>query len=51
MPVSNDNTRIIITIPKELKNKLDSLCLKDKRTMSKEVEFILEKYINDQESK
>lgn len=50
MPVKDDNTRIIVTIPKSLKKKLDLMCLKDKRTMSKEVEFILEKYIVDQET-
>lgn len=51
MSVRDENTRIIVTIPKELKRKLDSLCLIDKRTMSKEVEFILEKYITEQENK
>ena len=51
MPVKDDNTRIIVTIPKSLKKKLDLMCLNDKRTMSKEVEFILEKYIVEQENK
>lgn len=46
MAVKEGNTRIIVTIPQELKDKLDILCKEDKRTSSKEVEYILEEYIN-----
>lgn len=47
MAVKEGNTRIIVTIPTELKENLDILCAKDKRTMSKEVEYIIEKYIEE----
>jgi len=46
MAIKEGNTRIIVTIPQELRNKLEILCKEDKRTMSKEVEYILEEYIN-----
>ena len=49
MAVKEGNTRIIATIPQKLKDKLDKLCIEDKRTLSKEVEFILEEYINIRE--
>ena len=47
MAVKETNTRIIVTITKELKSKLDKACVKDKRTISKEVEYILEKYLEN----
>lgn len=46
MAVKEGNTRIIVTIPQELRDKLKILCEEDKRTLSKEVEYILEEYIN-----
>lgn len=46
MAIKEGNARIIVTIPKELRNKLEILCKEDKRTMSKEVEYILEQYMN-----
>lgn len=46
MAVKEGNCRIIATIPIELKDKLDKLCIEDKRTLSKEIEYILEEYIS-----
>ena len=47
MAIKEGNVRVIITIPKPLKDELDKLCVKDKRTVSKEIEYIIEKYLND----
>jgi metal-responsive CopG/Arc/MetJ family transcriptional regulator len=49
MAIKEGNSRIIITIPTTLKDKLDILCIKDKRTTSKEIEYILEQYLNSNE--
>lgn len=51
MAVKEGNTRIIATIPIELKDKLDEICDKEKRSLSKQVEYILERYIDEIESK
>lgn len=47
MAIKEGNVRVIITIPKPLKDELDKLCVKDKRTVSKEIEYIIEKYLAD----
>lgn len=47
MAIKPDKTRIIATIPKDLKLILDKLCEEDKRNISQEIEYIIEKYIND----
>lgn len=50
MAIKESNSRVIITIPTILKDKLEALCINDKRTMSKEVEYILELYLNSAEA-
>ena len=47
MAIKEGNIRVIITIPKPLKDELDELCVKDKRTVSREIEYIIEKYLAD----
>ncbi len=44
MAISKDKTRIILTILKENKDKLDKVCEQEKRTLSNQVEIILEDY-------
>lgn len=46
MAIKEGNSRVIITIPTELKDKLEVLCTIDKRTVSKEIEYIIEAYLN-----
>lgn len=48
MAIKDTNTRIIITISKDIKTKLEAKCEEDKRTISKEVEYILEKYLESE---
>lgn len=45
MAVSSDNTRITITINKELKKELDTLALKEKCSVSKLCSEIIKNYI------
>lgn len=45
LAIKEGKTRIIITIPDELKKHLETMCCIDKRTMSQEVEYILERHI------
>lgn len=47
MPVKDENTRLTITISKKIREELEQLCIKDRRTPSKEIEYILEKYIEE----
>ena len=47
MAIKKDKTRVIATIPQELKDKLDKMCEYDKRNISQELEYILESYINN----
>jgi len=47
MTIKEGKTRVIATIPQELKDKLDIMCKHDKRNISQELEYILEKYISD----
>jgi len=47
LAIKKDKTRVIATIPQELKDKLDKMCEYDKRNISQELEYILESYINN----
>ncbi|MBU3172757.1 DNA-binding protein [Clostridium estertheticum] len=47
MAIKVGNERLILTLPKELKEKLLNICETEKRTPSKQVEVILEKFIED----
>ncbi len=44
MPISKDNVRTLITLPKELKEKLESEARKDKRSFNNYVVMILEEH-------
>ena len=44
MPISNDNTRTLITISKELKAKLEEIAKKERRSFNNLVVSILEDY-------
>lgn len=46
MAVKEGNVRVIVTINKELKDRLEHSAITDKRTISKQVEYILEEYFN-----
>lgn len=45
MPISNDNTRTLITISKELKAKLEGIAKKEKRSFNNLVVAILEDFV------
>ncbi|MBW9154892.1 ribbon-helix-helix domain-containing protein [Clostridium tagluense] len=45
MAIPEGKERLILTLPKELKEKLLNICEQEKRTPSKQVEVILEKFI------
>lgn len=47
MAIKEGKTRVIATIPQELKDKLDIMCKHDKRNISQELEYILETYIDN----
>jgi hypothetical protein len=51
MAIPEDKARLIITLPDRLKSNLEFLCDMDKRTSSKELEFILEYYIDSIEKR
>lgn len=44
MPISQDNTRTLITIPKELKAKLEEQARKEGRSFNNLVKRVLEDY-------
>lgn len=44
MPISSENTRTLITIPKELKAKLEEIAKKERRSFNNLVVSILEDY-------
>lgn len=44
MPISSENTRTLITIPKELKAKLEQLAKEDHRSFNNLVISILKNY-------
>lgn len=46
MAIPEDKARLIITLPDKLKSDFEFLCGTDKRTSSKELEYILEYYID-----
>lgn len=50
MAVSNDKTRAIISLEKELKAKLDLLAQKDDRSFSNYVVQVLKEHVNKIES-
>lgn len=45
--ISENNTRIIITIPKETKNKIEKIASCENRSLSNLVVTIINKYIED----
>lgn len=45
MTISDKNTRVPITIPKELKNKLDTIRKPKNRTLSNLIVYICKKYV------
>lgn len=45
--ISDNNTRILITIPKELKQQIEELSKKDNRSFSNYVVKILKEHIKD----
>lgn len=47
MVVSKDNTRTLITLPKELKAKLEELAKKDERSFNNLVLKVLKDYVAD----
>lgn len=47
MPISNDNTRTLITISKELKAKLEEIAKRERRSFSNLVVSILEEYVEN----
>jgi hypothetical protein len=51
MAIPDDKARLIITLPDKLKSNFELLCELDKRTASKQFEYILEYYINNVETR
>ena len=47
MSISKDNTRTLITIPKELKKQLEELAKKDNRSFNNLVVKILKDYVGN----
>lgn len=47
MAISNNNTRTLITISKDLKNKLEKIAENENRTFSNLVATILKKYVEE----
>ena len=45
MPISENNTRTLITIPKKLKKELEDMAKKEKRSFNNFVLTILEEYV------
>lgn len=45
MPISNENTRTLITISKELKTELEEIAKNEKRSFNNLVVYILEDYV------
>ena len=43
MTISDKNTRVPVTMPKELKNKLKTICKPNNRTLSNLIVYICEK--------
>lgn len=46
MAISNDKTRTLITIPKDLKSKLEIISEKENRSLNNLIITILKDYIN-----
>ena len=47
MSISKDNTRTLITIPKELKKQLEELAKKDNRSFNNLIITILKNYVGN----
>lgn len=47
MTISKDNTRTLITIPKELKKQLEEIAKQDNRSFNNLVIKILKDYVNN----
>lgn len=48
MAIGKDKTRIILTLPKEVKNKLDILAKEDNRTTSNYLQNLIYKHLEQQ---
>lgn len=46
MAVKESNERTLVTLPKELKEKLVELADQNSRTLSKQIQFILQEYVD-----
>lgn len=51
MAIPHDKSRIIITLPEKMKSDIEFLSLNDKRTPSKEIEYIIEQYLKEVENR
>lgn len=51
MAISNNNTRTLITISKDLKSKLEKIAESENRTFSNLVATILKKYVEENSEK
>lgn len=51
MAIPDDKARLIVTLPDKLKSDFELLCELDKRTASKQFEYILEYYIENVEGR
>ena len=47
MGISKNKTGVLINMNKELKEKLEELALKDKRSLTAYINIILEKHVNE----
>ncbi len=50
MVISKDNTRVMITIPKDLKKKLEETAKKENRTLSNMIVHIINIYLSSPQS-
>ena len=46
MAISRDNDRVIVTIPREVKAKLNKLAQEDSRTLSNYLNVVITNYLN-----
>lgn len=51
MAIPKDKSRIIITLPEKMKSDIEFLSYMDKRTPSKEIEFLIEQYFEQIENR
>jgi predicted DNA-binding protein len=46
--ISENNTRVLVTMPKETKEKLEKLAKEDNRSVNNLILTVINKYINNQ---